>query len=138
MFGSAGCFGLLLAVIMAWIWWAEREQDRILRDGIRTRAVVVDRNKDRKGTLTLQLRLPEEPKVEPFWRICLDPAAEALKPGDSIDYVYVKGEAEGGVVGPPRHGSVPLFVIAFSVFVAPFLIAGMIIRRRERSSKAAA
>jgi len=134
MFLSAAIFLAILLAMSAFVYYGEREQSRVLREGRKTRATVVEKQKDRKGTKSLLLRLPDRPEVQPFWRVYLEADWDALKPGDALDYVCEREFPEAGVIGTPRKQNYAVaFALIFSVFVAPFLVIGTIIRRRERS-----
>jgi hypothetical protein len=136
MFAAAAVFMIILLLMMAWASYADHEVQRILRSGKKTRVTVVDKQKERKGTTSLQVRLEG---VEPFWRIYLAEDWATLKPGDALDYVYEPEFPEAGVLGKPNQGStLPVCLLIFSVFVAPFLLIGTILKRRERAKKAAA
>ena len=74
------------------------------------------------------------PEVQPFLRVYQGPDRDALKPGDSLDYVYEREAPEAGVVGTPmKHNYIAMVALIFGGFVAPFLVFGVILKRRERA-----
>ena len=135
MFLSAAIFLAILLGMSAFVYYGEREQARVLRVGVKTRVTLVEKQKDKKGTTSLLLRLSDE---QPFWRVYQGPDRDALKPGDSLDYVYEREAPEAGVVGTPvKYNYVFLVGLIFGGFVAPFLVFGVILKRRERAKAAA-
>lgn len=139
LFLSAAIFGAILLAMTAFVVYGEREEKRIRETGRSSSLVVLDKQKDRKGTTSVQVRLPDRPGSESFWRVYLDPGWDALKAGDSIPYVYEPEFPEAGILGPPRaRNNAGMFCLAFGVFVAPFLLIGAFVKRRELRQKASA
>lgn len=134
MFGSAGCFATLLLLIAAFTAWNLGEHRRILEQGRKTTVTVLEKRKDIKGkSPTVRVRLDERPSQEPFERLLLGEEWDRAKPGDTLPYVYEEGNPTGGVLGTPSDTStISLFAVAASVFVAPFVAIGVVLRRRER------
>jgi hypothetical protein len=133
MFLSAGIFMAILLAMMAFVSYARRQTERILRNGRPTRVTVLDKEKTRKGTTSVQVRLDEAPGREPFWRLYREDDFALLKAGDTLAYVYEPEFPEGGVLGTPDIGShLSGYALVFAVFVLPFLVAGSILKVRER------
>ena len=139
MFLSDAIFGAILLAMSAFVLYGESEEKRIRAKGRPSQVVVLDKQKDKKGTTSVQVRLPDRPGSEPFWRVFRDADWEKLKPGDPIPYVYEPEFPEAGILGIPRaRNNVGMFCLIFGVFVAPFLLIGAAIKRRELRRKASA
>lgn len=131
MFAGAGCFSVILLGMSAFVLYGEGEEARILAQGTKTRVAVVEMQKDRKGTTSLLIRLPGR---EPFWRVYTGADRDRLKAGDTLPYAYESEYPEAGVLGAPaKRNNAGMFALVFGVFVAPFLLIGVILRRRERA-----
>ena len=139
MFASAGCFAILIGLIAIFTVWNLREHRRILESGRKTTVTVLSKHKDPDGeSPTVRVRLDERPSQEPFDRLLLGAEWDRAQPGDQLAYVYEPDHPTGGVLGTPWTGStVPTFAIAAGVLVAPFIVIGIVLKRRERRAPGA-
>lgn len=136
MFLSAGIFGVIIALLAAFILYAAREERRLLQTGRRTTVTVLSKHRDsKKRSPVVEIRLDEVPGEPPFTRTLLGEEWERVQPGGTLPYVYEPADPRGGVLGSPRgKNSLPCFFVAASVFVVPLLVIGVLLRVRERNA----
>jgi hypothetical protein len=136
MFLSAGCFGILLALIGAFLLYSSGVDRRILETGRRTTVTVLSKHRDsKKQSPVVEIRLDEVPGEKPFYRTLLGDDWERAQPGGTLPYVYDPSDPRGGVLGSPQgKNAVPYLFAAGSVFVIPFLAIGVFLKIRGRKT----
>jgi hypothetical protein len=140
MFLCAAIFAALLAVVGSLGLYGRRLDQKLLETGRRTTVTVLSKQKDPKGrSKSVEIRVDDLPGEAPFTRTLLGDQWEQAQPGGKLSYVYDPADPRGGVLGTPQSGrEISCFFAAGSLLIVPFLIAGIVIRARERKSSGAA
>ena len=136
MFLTASIFAVIVGGLGAWIAAGARESKRILETGTRGWAVVTGKEMESKRKNHYVLA-----KVEGFpdlaLRRILRPGDwNGIREGDRLGYVYDPEWPAHGVLDPEigMRMDVSGWFILGSFFVWPFLLAGVILKLRERKA----
>jgi len=140
MFLSVALFAVLLAVVGALGAYGRHKDRQLMGTGRRTTVTVLSKHKDSKGrSKTVEIRLDDVPGEAPFFRTLLGEQWEQAHPGGTLSYVYDPADPRGGVLGTPQSGrEVSCFFAAGSLLIVPFLIVGIVLKRRELKASGAA
>ena len=137
MFATAAAFAAIVGGLGAWIAAGARESERIVATGRRSWATVLGKEMDaRRKNHSVEVRIEGVPDLAPLRRILRAGDWNGIREGDRLGYVYDPEWPAHGVLDPEigMRTDVAGWFILGSFFVWPFLLAGLILKLRERKA----